>query len=111
MATWQQVRFITCLEFFIFDGKVGLAMVYPLKPTLAQVLTYHFETVKGALYGLTQFLITESPLKMMRNAFYFTWKALFVLKIFTFLSWLFGHVDKTARLERSGSKSMTSQPV
>ena len=55
---------------------------------------------KGALQGLRQFLITESPLKMMKNAFYFTLKALFVLKIFKFLSWLLGHVEKTARLER-----------
>ena len=38
----------------------------------------------------------ESPLKMLKNAFYFTLKALFVLKIFKFLSWLFGHVEKTA---------------
>ena len=30
----------------------------------------------------------------MKNAFYFTSKALFVLKIFKFLSWLFGHVAK-----------------
>ena len=36
-----------------------------------------------------KFLITESPLKMMKNAFYFTLKALIVLKIFKFLSWLF----------------------
>ena len=42
--------------------------------------------VKGALTGLRQFLVTESPLKMMKNAFYFTSKALFVLKIFNFLS-------------------------
>ena len=28
----------------------------------------------------------ESPLKMMKNAFYFIIKALFILKIFTFLS-------------------------
>ena len=55
---------------------------------------------KGAFYGLRQFFITESPLKMMKKAFYFTLKALFVLKIFKFLSWLFGHVEKTARLER-----------
>ena len=41
---------------------------------------------------LRQFLITEIPLKMMKNAFYFTLKALFVLKIFKFLSWLFRHV-------------------
>ena len=36
----------------------------------------------------------ESPLKMMKNAFYLTLEALFVLKIFKFLSWLFGHVAK-----------------
>ena len=28
--------------------------------------------IKGALEGLRQFLATESPLKMMKNAFYFT---------------------------------------
>ena len=42
----------------------------------------------------------DSPSKMMKNAFYFILKALFVLKIFKFLSWLFGHVEKTAWLER-----------
>ena len=42
----------------------------------------------------------ESPLKVTKNAFYFILKALFVLKIFKFLSWLFGHVGKTALLER-----------
>ena len=59
----------------------------------------HFEililkTFKGALSGLKQLLATESPLKMMKNAFYFTSKALFVFKTFKFLSWLFGHVAK-----------------
>ena len=57
--------------------------------------------VKGALSGLIQFLATESPLKMMKNGFDFTVKALFVLKIFKFLSWLLGHVEKVW-LERSG---------
>ena len=37
---------------------------------------------------------------MMKNAFYFTLKALFVLKIFKFFSWIFEHVEKTAQLER-----------
>ena len=37
---------------------------------------------------------------MMKNDFYFILKALFVLKIFKFLSWLFGHIEKTAWLER-----------
>ena len=31
---------------------------------------------------------------MMKNAFYFTSKSLFDLKIFKFLSWLFGHLAK-----------------
>ena len=42
--------------------------------------------VKGALSSLRQFLAIESPLKRMKNAFYFTSKALFFLKIFKFLS-------------------------
>ena len=41
---------------------------------------------KGALSGLRQYLATEIPLKIMKNAFYFTSKASFVLKIFKFLS-------------------------
>ena len=35
----------------------------------------------------------------MKNAFYFILKALFILKLFKFLSWLFGHVEKTAWLK------------
>ena len=37
---------------------------------------------------------------MMKNAFYFILKAVFVLKIFKFLSSLFGHIEKTAWLEK-----------
>ena len=44
------------------------------------------ESLKGALSGLRQFLAIESPLKIMKNAFYLSSKALFVLKIFKFLS-------------------------
>ena len=56
--------------------------------------------IKGTLEGLSKFLITESPLQMMKNAFYFTLKALFVLNVFKFLSWLFAHVEKMHWLER-----------
>ena len=42
----------------------------------------------------------EGPFKMMKNVFYFILKVFFVLKIFELLSWLFGHVEKTAWLER-----------
>ena len=40
---------------------------------------------KGALSGLRLFLTTENPLKIMKSSFYFTSKALSILKIFKFL--------------------------
>ena len=49
---------------------------------------------KGALSGLRPFLAAVSFLKMVKNTFHFTLKALFVLKIFKFLSCVFGHVAK-----------------
>ena len=49
---------------------------------------------KGPLSNLRQFLITESPWKMMKNVFYFMLKAPFVLEIFTFFSWVFGCLEK-----------------
>ena len=54
----------------------------------------------------------DSPSKMMKNAFYFFIKALFIFKIFKFLSWLFGHIEKKnlIRKKRLILKLMTSQP-
>ena len=63
-----------------------------LKPSMAPLTTLIFKKKLVC--------VTESPLKMMKNAFYFILKALFFLKIFKFLSWLFVHIEKTARLER-----------
>ena len=58
--------------------------------------------------------LIEIPLKMMNNTFYFILKALFILGIFKFLSWLLGHVGKiyfNVYLQiRLTSKFMTSQP-
>ena len=59
--------------------------------SVSDVQSYIKYIIKGALPGLRQFLATEISLRMMKNAFYFTSKALFVLKIFKFLSWLFRH--------------------
>ena len=42
--------------------------------------------IKGALSALRQFLVTESPVKVMKNPFHLTLKSFLVLKIFTFLS-------------------------
>ena len=36
--------------------------------------------IKGALSNLRQFLATESSLKEVKNAFYFTFKVIFVLR-------------------------------
>ena len=43
------------------------------------------DIIKNSLTCLKQFLATGSSLKIMKNAFYYTLKALFVLKIFKFL--------------------------
>ena len=68
------------------------------------------QVIKGTLSRLRQFLATESPLNM-KNVFYFTLKALFVLKIFKCLSSLFGHIKNgLTRKIRLISKFMTSQP-
>ena len=53
-----------------------------------------WKIIKGILSYLRQFLATESPLKMIKNTFDFTSKGVFILKIFKFLFWLFGHVAK-----------------
>ena len=65
---------------------------------------------KGAFSGLRQFLATENLLKMMRNAFYITLKALFVLKMFQCLGLLFGYVEiSLIRKKMLISKFMTLQ--
>ena len=57
------------------------------------------------------FLAIESPLKMMKDAFYFTLKALFVLKILSFcLDFLVMYKNGMIRKIRSISRLMTSQP-
>ena len=50
--------------------------------------------IKGALSGLKQISLTETSLEMKKNVFYFTLKALLVIKIFKFLSWIFDHIEK-----------------
>ena len=56
-------------------------------------------------------MTTERPLKLTKNAFHFTSKALFVLKIFKCLSRLFSQVKNgLIRKIRLIPKFMTSQP-
>ena len=71
------------------------------------VLFNNWTPFKDALSGLRQFLPNESPLIRMKNAFYFTLKILFVLKIFKFLTSIKnGFIGKIKLV----LKFMTSQP-
>ena len=94
---------------FTFTGNI----VTPNTKTLA-LMTLHVKrkaAYVGALSGLGQFLATENPLKIMKNAFYFTSKALFVVKVFKCLPWPFGHVGKRLdHRDRFIWSFMTSQP-
>ena len=77
-----------------------LGICYKTSTTMIDLILGKMCSTLKAHSKVRQFLISGISIKMMKNAFYFTLKALFFLKIFRFLSWLFGHVEKTARLER-----------
>ena len=67
--------------------------------------------LKSELSSLREFLLTESSLKLVKNAFYFNLKAAHVLKRFKFLSWIFGYAENSFILKiRLISKFVASQP-
>ena len=90
--TWYEIIF----GFIKKTPFIGLLSIFTIE-RFSWVISLLFERIykifKGTLSDL-QPLATESPLKMIKNSFYFNSIALFVLKIFKFLSWLFGHVSK-----------------
>ena len=72
-----------------------------LKPCCFYRSIGRVETFYGGEVGLSPFkkivnCLIESPLKMTKSVFYLILNAVFVLKIFQFLSRLFGYVGKTA---------------
>ena len=64
---------------------VSMSKMAFTKPFIFFNFFFIFKLFKGALLSLRQLLGNESPLKM-KNAFYFTLKALLVLKILELLS-------------------------
>ena len=62
-------------------NKVPIGTIHIVNPPHNRTLTFQKNFV---------ICFIESALKMKENAFYFTLKALFVLKIFRFFSQLFG---------------------
>ena len=71
---------------------------------IQEILKFHW--FKGGLLGLRQFLATGSPLKLMKNAFYFILKA-FLFSRYLHFTLSFWSCRKTTWLI---SKFMTSQP-
>ena len=71
-----------------------------------------FVWIVNTTLRINKFGLCWKHFKMEKNGFYFTLKALFVLKEFKFLSWLFGHVEKNIliRKRRLISKFVTPQP-
>ena len=90
---WSSCSATKYVMYFLFIGFINRPMY---------CLRKEKKSFKGAFSGLRQFLEIESPLKMMKNAFYFTLKALLALKIFKLLSWLLRSCRKTTWLERPG---------
>ena len=92
-----------CLAFTFYSSSVFFFIL---------VNTFSFDEFKLGSHLQKKIVICliESPIKMMKYAFYFILKALFVLKIFKFLSRIVCHVGKTALSERFklASKFMTS---
>ena len=89
-------------------AKVSIFIVIKNK-ILAQVFSCEFcEIFKVGLSPSKKNCVIcfiEIPLKMIKNAFYLTSGALFVLKIFKFLSWPFGHVaERLDKKDKVNSK-------
>ena len=65
-----------------------------LLPRLTAAMVPGSYLMLQVLSGPRHFLTNERPLKKMKNVFCFMLKASFVVKVFKFLSWIFGHLGK-----------------
>ena len=82
----QKSRYLEDETFFLqikkFINFTSRATYFIAKNSFVAEKTFDKDFIKDALSGLRQFSGTESPVKMMKKTFYFTLKALFILKIF-----------------------------
>ena len=81
--------FFSCYNIFTLTIYLTIKHIY-----IGSLVSRIINSFKDVLLGLRTFLATENPLKMMKNAFYFTLKPLFVLKTFNLFSCLFGQLKK-----------------
>ena len=90
------------LLFMFYINRFNNELVFKIKNGYEPELKTPEPIIKiGLLPSKKLFFIcfSDSP-SMMKKNFYFILKTLSILKIFKFLSWLFGHVRKTALLEK-----------
>ena len=88
--------FIKNLAFFHYNNLIHVSALSSVRNSNK----FSFDNLKsGSHLPKKKYVICfiESSLKMTN--FFFVLKSLFVVKIFKFLSWLFGHVEKTAWLD------------
>ena len=90
------------------DGNRFLKFIVVLLLIYLKFVNIH-ERRKGLFLCLRQFLTTESPLKIMKNAFYLIFKALYCLKIFTFFCLDFLVTLENSLIRRIISKFMAPQ--
>ena len=99
------------LLFFFISRLAATCSIFILNIEYWFQITDSFIFVKVGISPSKKTFISfdETPLKLVKNAFYFILKDISVVKIFKFLSWLFGHVEKAAWLKEKGIlKLMTS---
>ena len=88
----SRYQFIVCdglvKEFLILESSTVFLQTYMLFVANRNIRVTCWKYVPS---GLGQFLATESK---NNEKYYFTLKALFVLKMFRYFSWLFCHVEK-----------------
>ena len=89
-----------CLEFLFFFYLGFLSQTFMNHRTAREGGGHLFEVGLSPSNNFFLFASMIALQKWWKVLFYFILKALFVLKIFKFLSWLFGYVEKTAWLER-----------
>ena len=83
--------------------KIFLSLHYSSDNSYLLVNWIEIYDIKVGLSHLVKKIIvcvTESSLKMMKNSFYFILKLFSFSRYSNFCSWLFGHIEKTAWLER-----------
>ena len=73
--------------------KISKYLDHILKPAMQENWSY-IKVGLSPFKKIFAICLIESPLEMIKNAFYFILKALFHIKIFKFLPRLFGHVGK-----------------